>query len=172
MQSTSALIRFLFLAAAFFAIAGLLIVFGVFDRCSRSASEAAIAAEIKEVPPIFNLTDTQLIQAYLDDEESAVETLNGQVGIVRGTSRGIRTNHFRFGGNGVWRVRCFVSNAEADKVEDQWDSLRRALVVQRVSNGLSVGGSGRILVFKGRVEGINNKHLTIDLRGCSLHDDQ
>ena len=166
------LVRFFALAAAFFAIAGLLIIFGVFDRCSRSDSEAAIANEIRDVPPTFNLADNQLVQAYLDDEESAVETLNGQVGIVRGTSRGIRTNYFRFGGNGVWRVRCFVSDKEADRVEDQWDSLRRAYVVQRVSQGMSVGGSGRILVFKGRVEGVNDKHLTIDLHGCTLQDPQ
>lgn len=164
--------RFFFLALAFFAISGLVIAVTLGRSCLWGDPEAAITEEIKDMPPVFNLTDTQLIQAYLDDEESAVETFNGQIGIVRGTSRGIRTNYFRFGGNGVWRVRCFVSNAEADRVEDQWESLRRAHVVVRVTRGLSVGGSGRILVFKGRVEGVNDKHLTIDLRGCTLQDPQ
>ena len=59
---------------------------------------------------------------------------------------------------------------EADKVRDQWDSLQSTSVIRRVSRGVSVSGSSRILVMKGRVEGINNKHLAIDLHGCTLQD--
>ena len=79
----SDLVKFLSLALAFFAIAGLLIVFGVFDRCSRSASEAAIAEEIRGVPPTFEIKATDFVKEYLADEAAAVETYNGKVGIIK-----------------------------------------------------------------------------------------
>ena len=168
----SDLIRFLSLGAAFFAIAGLLIVFGVIRGCSRSNSEAAIAEEIRDVPPAFNLTASQMVQAYLDDEQSAEEIYNGQVGIIRGQSLRFReaSNYFQLSGTDVWTVRCFVSTMEADNILEQWDSLRQTYVVSRVTKGLSVGGTGKTLLMKGRVEGVNNKHLSIDIRGCTLQD--
>ena len=168
--------RFFFLALAFFAIAGLLIVFGVFDRCSRSASEATIAEEIKDIPPTFNLADSQLVKTYIDDEIGARATYNGKVGIVRGRLLGVGdgANHLRFQGNNVWSVRCFISDTEADNIRNRWDSLERAHVIERVSRGLSVGGgsSGRKLLMKGRVEGVSDKHLSVDMRGCTLQDPQ
>ena len=168
------LVRFLSLLAAFAAIAGLLIVFGVFRSCSRSASEAEIAEEIMSIPPAFNLTASQLVQAYLDDEESAEATYNGQVGIVRGAYLGLwkASDHFNLFGNDVWTVRCFTSNAETDRVRDRWDSLKQTYVFERGWSGRSksVGGPSRILVMKGRVDGINNKFLSVDLRGCTFYD--
>ena len=168
----SDLIRFLSLGAAFFAIAGLLIALGMFRGCSLSASESDIAMEIRDVPPAFNLADTQLVQIYLDNQEAAEAAYNGQAGIVRGALRGLRegANHLSFERHDVWSVRCFISSAEADNILEQWDSLRQTYVVSRVTKGLSVGGTGKTLLMKGRVEGVNNKHLSIDIRGCTLQD--
>ena len=168
----SDLVRLLSLAAAFFAVAGLLIALGVFRGCARSDSESAIAEEIRDIAPVFNMSANQLVRTYLAAEESAAAAYNGQVGIIRGPSLRFReaSNHFQLSGTDVWTVRCFVSNMEADKVRDQWDSLQSTSVIRRVSRGVSVSGSSRILVMKGRVEGINNKHLAIDLHGCTLQD--
>ena len=169
----SDLVRFLSLALAFFAVSGLVIALFVGRNCLRSDPESAIAEEIKDIPPAFNLADSQLVQAYSDDEESARATYNGQVDIVRGRLLGVSdgANHLRFQGNNVWSVRCFISEIEADNIRNRWDSLESAHVIERVSRGLSVGGSsGRKLLMKGKVEGVNDKHLSVDMRGCTLQD--
>ena len=82
----SDLIRFLSLFAAFFAVAGLLIALGVFRGCARSDSESAIAEEIRDIAPVFNMSANQLVRTYLAAEESAAAAYNGQVGIIRGPS--------------------------------------------------------------------------------------
>ena len=162
---------FFYLVAAIFAIAALLIVFSVFNRCSRSASEAAIADEIKASSPTFKMSAIELVQAYLDDEAYAEATYNGQVGIIEAASLGFvdESNHFHFFGNGIWKVRCFASVAEADKVRDMRNSFRTTIVNQRDRSGGSVGDAA-LLLMKGRVEGVNDKHLSIDVRGCTLQD--
>ncbi len=167
----SDLVRFLSLALAFFAIAGLLIVFGVFDRCSRSASEATIAEEIRDIAPTFKMSGSKLVEAYQDNEEWAKSIYDGQVGLIDAASMGFvdESNHFQFFGNGIWRVRCFTSDAEADKVWSMRDSFRTTNVYQRSRSGVSVR-SAALLLMKGRVEGVNDKHLSIDIRGCTLQD--
>ena len=167
----SDLVRFLSIAVAFFAIAGLVIAFGVGRNCSRSASEAAIAEEIKASPPAFKISAIKLVEAYLDDEENAEAIYNGQVGIIEGASLGFvdESNHFQFFGNGIWRVRCFASDAEAEKVWAMRNSFRSTNVYQRDRSGVSVR-SAALLLMKGRVVGVNDKHLSIDIRGCTLQD--
>ncbi len=129
----SDLVRFLSIAVAFFAIAGLVIAFGVGRNCSRSASEAAIDEEIKASPPAFKISAIKLVEAYLDDEENAEAIYNGQVGIIESASLGFvdESNHFQFFGNGIWRVRCFASDAEAEKVWAMRNSFRSTNVYQR-----------------------------------------
>ena len=172
------LVRFLTLAAAFFAIAGLLIVFGVFDRCSRSASEAAIADEIKDIPPTFNLTASQLVRAYKDDEESAVATYNDRVGIVESPALLVeQSNYLRFFAGKVWAVRCFLSDEHMEKVKAVYDSSDRiplgGTYEFRIGAGWPISFSSLpVLALKGKVEGVNNKILTIDIHGCTLHDSQ
>ena len=168
------LVRFLSLAAAFFAIAGLLIVFGVFDRCSRSASEAAIADEIRDVPPAFNLTAFQLVQTYKDDEESASAAYNGKVGIVEGpTSVYDESGHYlRIYASQVWDVRCFASDEEIDKVSElRRSGFRRSGGVVKMYSYGGFAGTRPIFAFKGRVAGVNDRHLTIDLHGCTLEEE-
>ncbi len=167
----SNLIRFLAFAVAFFTIAGLLVVFGVFDRCSRRASEAAIAEEINDISPTFKMSSSELVEAYLEDEEWAKSTYDGQVGIVEAASLGFvdESNHFQFFGNGIWKVRCFVSDAEADKVWSMRNSFRTTNVYQRDRSGVTVG-SASLFSMKGRVEGVNDKHLSIDIHGCIVQD--
>ena len=116
----SDLVRFLSLFAAFFIIAGLLIVFGVFDRCSRSASEAAIAEEIKDMIPAFNLTASQLVQTYRADEESAAAAYNGSVGIVEGPSFLVEeSNHLRFyRRQGVGPAVLLIRHEQVERVRD------------------------------------------------------
>ncbi len=176
----SDLIRFLSIALAFFAIAGLLIVFGVFDRCSRSASESAIAEQIEDLTPTFNLTASELVQAYRADEESAAAAFDGNVGIVEGPSFLVdESNHLRFFIDEVWAVRCFLSDAEVDRVRTLESSRERVRVGGAYGTSESRGiGSGWPIAFstlpvfdlKGRVEGVNDRHLTIDLRGCTIHE--
>ena len=174
------LVRLLSLAAAFFAIAGLLIVFGVFRGCSRSNSEAAIAEEIKDMIPAFNLTASQLVQTYFADEESAAAAYNGTVGIVEGPSFLVEeSNHLRFYVDKVWALRCFLSAKQVERVRDLRSSRDRFPASSGNETFESRGiGSGWPVAFtslpvyslKGKVEGINNRHLTIDLRGCTLQD--
>ena len=167
----SDLIRFLSLAIAFFAIAGLIIAFTVGRNCVLGDPEAAIAEEIKDIPPTFKMSGTKLVEAYLDNEAWAKSIYDGQVGTIKASSLGFvdESNHFVFFGNGIWEVRCFASVAEADKVWEMRNSFRQTYVYQRHRSGVSVR-SAAMFLMKGRVEGINNKHLTIDIRGCTLQD--
>ena len=173
MKSTAALIRLLSLFAVFLALAGLLIVFGVFRGCSRTASEAAIADEIRNLPPAFNLTASELVQAYKADEESAAAAYNGEVGIVEGpTAVYDESGHYlRIYASPVWDVRCFASDEEIDKVNVLRHSGFRPSggVAKMYSYGGSFG-TRPIFAFKGRVQGINEKLLTIDMRGCIVHE--
>ena len=121
--------RFFFLAVAFFAVSGLIIALFFGRNCLRGDPEVAIAEQIKDIPPAFNLADSQLVKAYIDDEISARATYNGQVGIVRGRLLGVGdgANHLRFQGNNVWSVRCFISNVEAENIRNRWNSLERPM---------------------------------------------
>ena len=167
----SDLVRFLSLALAFFAVSGLVIALFVGRNCLRSDPESAIAEEIRGVPPAFKISAIKLVEAYLDDEKNAEAIYNGQVGIIEGASLGFvdESNHFQFFGNGIWRVRCFASDAEAEKVWAMRNSFRSTNVYQRDRSGVSVR-SAALLLMKGRVEGVNDKHLSIDIRGCTLQD--
>ena len=170
------LVRLLSLAVAFSAIAGLLIVFGVFRGCSRSASEAAIADEIRDVPPAFNVTASQLVQTYKTDEESASAAYNGTIGIVQGPALLVeQANHLRFFVNKVWAVRCFLSDEQMGEARTLYNSSDRiplgGTYEFRTGAGWPVAFSSLpVFALKGRVEGINNKILTIDLRGCIVQD--
>ena len=147
------LVRFLSLFAAFFAVAGLFLALGVFRDCSRNASEASIANEIRDIPPSFNMTDKQLVQTYKTDEQSAVATYNGSVGIVRGTAfLKPEFNYLYFLGGESWSVRCFVSDEEMAKLRGRQEN-------NYVSH-----------MLKGKVKGVNDRHLTIDLHGCIVQD--
>ena len=160
----SDLVRLLSLAAAFFVVAVLVIAFGVGRNCFRSASEADITEQIRDIPPTFEMRARDLVEEYLADEAAAASAYNGKVGIVTGIEPSdmispggsVRTlprgpNWIRLHANGVWEVRCFFSDEEKNKLRDPWE------------------GSRKSHVLKGRVEGINDKHLTIDLRGCIVH---
>ena len=107
----------------------------------------------------------EFLEAYLADEEAATSTYNGKVGIVTGIEPSdalSRTGRVRtlprgdgwisLHANGVWEVRCFLSDAEQDKLRSPWE------------------GSRKSHILKGRVEGVNDRHLTIDLHGCIVQD--
>ena len=168
----SDLVRFLSLFAAFFIIAGLLIVFGVFDRCSRSASEAAIAEEIRDIPPSFNITASQLVQTYKADEQSVAAAYNGSVGIVGGPTWTNETaGYLKLRTYDIWGVRCFASDEVIDKVNvlSRSGNWREGGVAKMYGSG-ELFDTSPVFAFKGRVEGVNDKRLTIDLRGCTLQD--
>lgn len=153
--------RFFFLALAFFVVSGLIIALFVGRNCLRSASEADVTEQIRNVSPAFELKAKDFVESYLADEAAAASAYNGQVGIVTGiepsdalsrTGR-VRTlprgdGWIRLHANGVWEVRCFLSDAEQDKLRNPWE------------------GSRKSHILKGRVEGVNDKQLTIDLHGC------
>ena len=169
------LVRLLSLAVAFFAIAGLLIVFGVFRGCSRSNPEANIAEEIRDIPPSFNVTASQLVRTYRADEESDAAAYNGTVGIVEGPSFLVEeSNHLRFYVNKVWALRCFLSAKQVERVRALYDSSDRVPLGGtyefRTGAGWPVAFTSLpVFALKGKVEGINDKLLTIDLRGCIVH---
>ena len=171
----SDLVRLLSLAVAFFAIAELLIVFGVFRGCSRSNSEANIAEEIRDIPPSFNVTASQLVRTYRADEESAAAAYNGSVGIVEGPSLLVeQSNYLRFFVDKVWAVRCFLSDEQMDGVRALYNSSDRvplgSIYEFRTGAGWPVAFTSLpVFALKGKVEGINDKFLTIDLRGCIVH---
>ena len=157
----SDLVRFLSLALAFFAIAGLVIAFTVGRNCVFGDPEAAIAEEIKDIPPNFEMKALDFLEAYLTDEDAASSIYDGKVGIITGIepsdalSRSGRVRTFprgngwiRLHADGLWEVRCFLSDEEQDKLRSPRE------------------GSRKSHILKGRVEGINEKQLTIDLRGC------
>lgn len=171
--------RFFFLAVTFFAITGLLIVFGVFDRCSRSASEAAIAEEIKDIPPTFNVTAGQLVRTYRADEQAVAIAYDGSVGIVEAPTMVHKAaNYLKLHAYDVWSVRCFTSDEEIDKVsalsrpENRSADSRPTGYVIIGRGGVSTGQSRPIFAFKGKIEGVNDKHLSVDMRGCTLQDPQ
>ena len=146
------LIRFLSILIAFLAIGGLVVGISVAKGCSRSSSEADLAEEIRDVPPVFNMTSHEFVKEYLADEAGSAAAYNGQVGITSGTVIGLsdESNHVRLYGNGTWSVRCFLSDEEMERFRAEWRT-------KTTSPNLT-----------GRVEGVNDKHLTIDLRGCTV----
>ncbi len=170
----SDLVRFLSLALAFFAVAGLVIAFSFGRSWFQSATEADIAEQIRDVPPAFNVTASQLIRAYQADEESAVSTYNGTIGIVQGPALLVgQSNYLRFFIDKVWAVRCFLSDEQMDWVRTLYNSSDRVPLGGtyefRTGAGWPVGFSSLpVFALTGKVEGINNKLLTIDLRGCTL----
>ncbi len=174
------LIKLLAIAVAFFLIAGLLISLGTVRGCSRSASEAAIAGEIRDVPPSFKLSASQLVSSYISDEDSATVTYNQTVGIVEGPSILVEeSNHLRFYVDRVWAVRCFLSDEQVNRVRDLRGSRIRvrsggvygAFESRGIGSGWPVSFTSLpVYALKGRVEGINNKHLTVDLRGCIVQE--
>ena len=174
------LVRFLSLGVVFFTIVGLLIASGVARGCSRRDSEAAISMEIRDVPPAFDLTASQLAQAYRANEEASAAAYNAQVGIVEGPSFLVEeSNYLRFYVDKVWAVRCFLSEEQMDRISALASSRNR--VFPGCGDGTFEArgiGSGWPIAFtplpvfalKGKVEGVNNKHLTVDLRGCIIQD--
>ena len=148
--------------------------------CSRSDSEATIAEEIRDVPPAFNLTASQLVQIYLTDEDSAAGAYNNRVGVVEGPSLLVEeSNHLRFYVDKVWAVRCLLSDEQMGRVRDLSSSRRRVSAGNGYGNFETRGiGSGWPVAFaslpvfalKGKVEGISDRHLTIDIRGCAVQD--
>ena len=178
MTSTHDLIRFLSVAAALLIVAGLVIALTVGRNCSRSASQAAIADEIRDIPPTFNLTASQLVRAYKDDEESATATYNGKAGIVESPALLVeQSNYLRFFAGKVWAVRCFLSDEHMEKVKAVYDSSDKVYLggdyAFRIGAGSPTSFSSLpVLALKGKVEGVNNKILTIDIHGCTLHDSQ
>ncbi len=147
------LVRFLSLFAAFFAVAGLFLALGVFRDCSRNASEASIANEIRDIPPSFNMTDKQLVQTYKTDEQSAVATYNGSVGIVRGRAFLVHEfNYLHLDRDAAWGVRCYLSDEEMAKLRGPLED------------------NNEFYMLKGKVKGVNDRHLTIDLHGCIVQD--
>ena len=176
----SDLIRFLSLFAAFFAVAGLLIALGVFRGCARSDSESAIAEEIRDIAPVFNMSANQLVRTYLADEEATAAAYNGSVGIVEGPSFLVNeSNHLRFYVDKVWAVRCFLSDKQVERVRDLRSSRERfpassgneTFEIRGIGSGWPIAFTSLpVFALKGKVEGINNKHLTIDIRGCIVQD--
>ena len=146
--------------AGFLAIAVMVgLVMGVSSAksCIRSNSEAAIAEEIRDVPPVFNLTAGQLVVGYMSDEAAGAVAYNGQVGIIHGIVAGSsdQANHVKLLGGAVgalvWSLRCYLSDEELEKVIAGY---RRS--------------SANRVTLKGRVEGVDDKHLAIGVRGCAL----
>ncbi len=174
MSSTRDLVRFLSLAAALLAVAALVIAFTMGRNCSRSAFEASIANEIRDVPPAFNMTSAELVQVYRDDEESASATYNGTTGIVQGPALLVeQSNHLRFFVDRVWAVRCFLSDEQLEAVRTLDTSSKKVYLGGtfefRTGAGWPVAFSSLpAFTLKGRVEGVNNKILTVDIRGCTI----
>ena len=135
MQSTAALLRLLSFGVLIFAISGLVIAFTVGRNCIRSASEASIADEIRNIPPAFNMTAFQLMKEYSRAYDFSNATYNGTVGIVEGRT-GIyeNENYFSLYEGTHWRVRCFASDGEINKVESL-DSPRVAEAPKLTSLG-------------------------------------
>ena len=148
------LVRFLSLALAFFAVAGLLLALGVFRDClPQRLRSLHRQRDTRYSTPSFNMTDSQLVQTYKADEQSAVATYNGSVGIVKGRAFLVHEfNYLFFDGDASWSVRCFLSDEEMAKLRGPREDYYE------------------FYMLKGKVEGVNDKHLTIDLRGCTLHD--
>lgn len=158
------LVRFLSLALAFFAVAGLVIAFTVGRNCVRGDSEASIAEEIRDVPPAFEMKAREFLEAYLADEDAAASIYDGKVGIITGieatSSMGDmrdpprdQSNSVYFFTNGLWFVHCGMSVEEKSKFRERQRTRYSPL-----------------FSLKGRVEGVNDRHLTIDLRGCTVHE--
>ena len=171
------LIKLLAIFAAFFVVAGLLVVLGAVRSSSHNDAEAAIAEEIRDVPPAMNVTASQLVRTYQANEDAVSAAYNGLVIIVEGpTSSNKSSNYLDLHTYEVWGMRCFASDEEIDKVillsrpENRSSDNRRTGHVFKGSGGTGVSGSRPIFAFKGKIEGVNDKYLTIDLRGCAVHD--
>ena len=174
------LFKLLAIFAAFFVVAGLLIALGAVRSSSRSDAEAAIEEEVRDVPPAFNLTAKQLVKAYKEDEESAAAAYNDRIGIVEGPSFLVEeSNYLRFYVDEVWAVRCFLSAEQMDRARALRSSRNRipaggvygTFETRGIGSGWPIAFTSLpVFTLKGKVEGINNRHLTIDLRGCAVHD--
>ena len=151
----------------------------MFRGCARSDSESAIAEEIRDIAPVFNMSANQLVRTYLADEEAAA-AYNGSVDIVEGPSFLVdESNHLRFYVDKVWAVRCFLSDKQVERVRDLRSSRERfpassgneTFEIRGISSGWPVAFTSLpVFALKGRVEGVNDRHLTIDLRGCVVQD--
>ena len=171
------LIKLLAIFAAFFVVAGLLLVLGAVRSSSHNDAEAAIEEEIRDVPPAMNVTAGQLVRTYQANEDAVSAAYNGAVIIVEGpTGANKSANYLGLHSYEAWAVRCFASDEEIDKVKVLSRLKNRSLDNRRTGyvltgrRGVSVSGSRPIFAFKGKIEGVNDKHLTIDLRGCTLQD--
>ena len=171
------LIKLLAIFAVFFIVAGLLVALGAVRSSSRSDAEAATAEEIRDVPPALNVTPSQLVRTYQASEAAASTAYNGLVIIVEGPTGANQSNYLKLHAYEVWAVRCFASDEEIDKVRvlskpenRSLDNRRMGFVITDAGGGMSVGHKIPIFAFKGKIEGVNDKHLTIDLRGCTLQD--
>ena len=117
------------------------------------------------------------MRTYKANEEAVAAAYNGSVGIVEGpTGVNEAANYLNLHAYDVWAVRCFSSDEEIDKVnvlrkpQNRSSDKRRTGYAITGHGGVSVDRSLPIFAFKGRVEGVNDKRLTIDLRGCTVQD--
>ncbi len=151
------LVRFLSLFAAFVLIAGLVIAFTAGRNCLRTTSEADLAKEVTAASPQFRINATSLLDEYLADEEAAAAKYNGKVGIVIGIatdrisySRPLQQSRLHewanLYANETWSVRCFWAIDVDTVVPSRYTAPK--------------------FVLKGKVEGLNNQRLTIDIHGC------
>jgi len=134
------------------ALAGLLIGIGAIRSCARSNAEADIAQEIEDVAPAFTISARDFVAEYKSDEDRAQQVYGDQVVVVNGLLGGLfeESNIVSFDALDVWSVRCHFSDAELPKIREQARS--------------------RVLNLKGRVVGVDNKRLAIELRGCTVYD--
>ena len=120
------------------------------------------------------------MQTHRADEEEAAAAYNDRVGIVEGPSFLVEeSNHLRFYVDSVWAVRCFLSDKQMDRVR-ALRSFRKRVPVSSSYQTFETRGIGSgwpvaftsfpVFALKGKVEGIDDRHLTIDLRGCIVQD--
>ena len=151
------LIRFLSLFAAFLVIVGLVLAFTAGRNCLRTGSEADLAKEVTAASPQFRISATSLLDEYLADEEAAAAKYNGKVGIVIGIAtdridprrplqRSWAYDWVNLYANDTWSIRCFWAIDADSTVPSRYTAPE--------------------FVLKGKVEGLNNQRLTIDIRGC------
>lgn len=153
----SDLVRFISLFVAFILIVGIIFAFTAGRNCLRNANEDNVAREVMDATPAFQFNAPTLMNEYLADEDAASAKLDGKVGIVSGSAilRGdLIYLHYSPDGNWInlstntsWAIRCFLTS----------DSPSRP-AHYRLAN----------YVLKGRIEGINAKRLSLDIRGCII----
>ena len=149
-------IRILVVFVVILAISGLVAGINYVRGCTSANFEANLTREVKATPPSFSISAPAIVKEYLENESAAAAKYAGEVGIVTGTvpdSTEVRPllnsgDHewINLEANKPWVVRCFLSDEETGNLYE--------LFRQRTHS------------FKGKVDGINNRRFTIDIRGC------